>query len=193
MNELHFMLDIETLGLTDKAVVTEIAFVPFATKNNGVFVPTNSPPPFFEQISVLEQEKIGRIVEQKTADWWEKTNPTKYASFFAIDISPAFVVKRMKEYFGTLSHLGKPVIWARPPEFDCRVLADFITNCGEELFWEFHSTRCHRTAVDLTGVTHESNYLHHALADAYEQRNSLFLAFQILTDIEKLNEKTYGC
>jgi hypothetical protein len=180
IQETHFMLDIETLGTTANSVITEIAMEPFMyLKDGGFFVSTRMGlDPLNIRLDPMDQIVSGRTVDKSTIEWWKRTNFPKYQGFMSYPLSGIDASYAIANFL--LGFRGRPVIWARSPDFDCRLVKSLLEQHNVGPLWRFQDEMDHRTPLRLAGVKHESDGVHDALNDVKDQVKSLFAAFEKL-------------
>lgn len=153
MNDFHFSVDIETLGLTADSVVLTIAAVPFDpyggiatyTALGTGHVETLSPP-------VRPQILAGRRVDPDTVAWWRRQTPK--AAETLIDETPDL---SLRGFYRTLQmHAGnkRVTLWANPAVFDLAVLRSLwvSTYPGEEYPIHHMAELDGSTLQHITGV-----------------------------------------
>jgi len=172
------MLDIETLGIADNAVITEIALRHFAFfLENGQYRPVEGAHTKID-LCPMQQIVSGRTIDADTVRWWKETNNVKYNSFMGYRTSPYSAASMVSQFFLGLPYT--PVVWARAPDFDCRILGNFMKQQDYRRPWRFQNQMDHRSVLRLAGVKHTADGVHDALGDVDFQIASAFEALKKL-------------
>jgi hypothetical protein len=150
---MDYMIDIETLGTTPKAVVLQIGVVAFDGSLEGVYY-----------LSELAQNT--REVSNATSAWWcaperqlvyegNSRDFKKELDRFVIDIKSL--------------HPKTSVFWAKSPSFDQIILEDLLEQYEYSAPWNYWQWRDVRTALNL-GVSYTKlPASHDALEDCRNQ------------------------
>lgn len=113
---MHTMIDIETLGLSNNAVITEIGAVNFDYVTGGEIEIEGK---LDLRISVANNLQNGRTVDASTLEWWAKQDPVKFAGFF----DPKGKLSLYEAWRRILDFLPyTPSLWCSHPEFDFGIL-----------------------------------------------------------------------
>lgn len=159
--QTHLMFDIETLDTKPTAVVLSVAAVLF-TPYNGMYSDALN-----VTLSVPEQLKLGRTVDQSTWDFWAKQDKeVRDAQFFSDTSSLETLRANVKELINKADYL-----WANDPDFDLVILRDLV---GYDLRWPFWKHRSFRTMKMLKGPpAYTPLKAHDPLEDARAQAKSI--------------------
>lgn len=157
------MLDSETLGVTDDAVILTLGIVKF-----DPYTLDEPYDPFYLKIDIVEQQEKGRTIDPGTVEWWG-TQPQEAQDEALGDddrISMIEVTKRINKYL-----VGVDKIWAQGPIFDISKLEHFYRSLGIPVPWNYWQIRDARTVGDMgdNSLKKENKLAHNALADAYCQ------------------------
>lgn len=153
----HFSIDLETLGISRRAVILTVAIV---TDRGDTLVMAPS---------IDQQIRDGRVVDGETFRWWLKQSAEARASIADVSESPCHEVRRaVAKMFGQAR--DSYFVWGNAPSFDCEILADFLGTgtCAMERPWSIWMERDVRTARMAVGRT-QPEVAHDALADAAAQ------------------------
>lgn len=142
----HVMVDIETLGRTPGAIITEIAIVPFNWDNKN----ENAKDSFYRKISLESSVKAGLKIDTNTLVWWSEQNPEVYKKMMdqtnTIPLDQALF--ELKVYLDSL-HPSTLQLWGNSNRFDLGILAYTYELLGRQLPWLFRNERDVRTLVSL--------------------------------------------
>jgi 3' exoribonuclease, RNase T-like len=168
----HVMLDLETLGTSNDAVVLSIGAVKF---DGSTFEELDA---FHVAIDPVSCQKVGLKIDAATVMWW--LNPDRYDARVALasherhDLATA--LDGFQQWFGNET---LPV-WGNGASFDNVILRNAYTALGMDCPWEFWHDRCFRTMKNLMPlVKPDRTGTHHdALEDARFQLTHLSLVAQ---------------
>lgn len=172
MSETLFSLDIETLGLSSKAAVIEVALC----GPDGIMFNWLVSPMYY----LWEGEECKYEISPDTIDWHNSLHP-KYFEFlklipnhttspYKLCISLAEVIERLREFYGDIK------IFANHPQFDITILTHMYEVEGVKVPWK------HREILDYATVrwmfrhklaTPELFGKHTAVTDAIAQHKNL--------------------
>ena len=172
---LDVMLDIETLSTRPDALVLSIGAMLFSCDavDGPVFGPS-----FFVVPSLLEQVMIGRHVDQKTQEFWQK-QPREASDHWA---GPNVVSQMVREALLGLTEFVKdrPRVWANGIVFDIGILESLYRSQLMEPPWKYNAPRDARTFYDTNESMRpklpvEADLIpHHPIADCRLQINRLW-------------------
>lgn len=148
MIDRHFdevMLDLETLDTRPSSVVLSVAAVPFDQHRVG--------PPFYRVLDLQAQISAGRTISQSTLLWWAEQGAGARAEAFSAggrsDVRTA--VRNLSTFLYEHCVHGQRV-WAKGPDFDCRIWESLCDTVGDRTPWAYNAVRDVRTAADLAGL-----------------------------------------
>lgn len=159
------MIDLETLGVRDDCVVTQIAAVHFKID------PFEVVSIFDKYISVQSSLDNGQTIDAETLLWWVRTNPVKLGYF----------LNRQKEEYPASLALTKLMhwvpgdvpIWSRGTDFDIGILKNMCRRYDIHVPWRYNLVRDFRTVHDLFSESTPEGIVnpnpHDALSDAIYQ------------------------
>ena len=199
-NNLHFMLDIETLGTEPDSIVTELGIYTFS--KNDSYIPAS----LYGRIGITDQIYAGRTVSSDTLKWHFEKNSVNFLEYIDADKSnvddalvalKVFVEAEKKKIPGC-----KIYIWANSPIFDIIILKDLYKSLGypieetifnEDLF-KYQTIMDYRTITKLINkedlnlikeeveMESEEGSYHNALYDAIHQSKVLMKIAHYLGD-----------
>ena len=166
------MLDIETLSTRNDALVLSIGAVKFdCIGKDGPWFGDQ----FFVVPSLIEQIMIGRHVDQKTQEFWQK-QPLAASSHWN---GPGVVPFKTYEALRDLSEFIKdaPRVWANGIVFDIGILTSLYQSQNMAVPWKYNAVRDARTFYDTNasrrtvdpGIPVEDFIAHHPLGDCKMQ------------------------
>ena len=185
------MIDIETLGMGVDAVIVTIAAAIFDPIPESGHVDTyesiRADEGRFLNIAVDVQDNVrrGRHIDAGTVMWW--LGQSKEAQQSLLDKQPVSLKIALNQLRGLIQ--GYPIrpgrIWAKSPDFDCRILGHAYQQFDEQPPWRYWETRCVRTLSELAfgeDVPHfdGGGPKHDALADVCSQIQLVQTAYHIL-------------
>lgn len=163
------MIDIETLGTDDNAIVLSVGVAMFNWER-----PDDPVKPVTEfGIDVREQEKLGRTISVDTLMWWMQQSD-KARQVFDSREHKLSCMEAAVQITNAVSLADG--IWANGPDFDCRILAHFVRHTLPQFRWPFWKNRCVRTLKSLYPEAAAIKFVgtaHNALADAVHQAEQM--------------------
>jgi hypothetical protein len=168
------MIDIETLGTADDAVILEIAAVCF--DREGVQMG-----PEWSMVVDYVLQPV-RVVDGETLAWW--LAPERIGRFKELtdrsETKPLLwhALNEMGEFLRREMKAGGEV-WAKG-DFDLRILGNAMAMDDVKSPWKYHQARELRTVMKLAGIKDEKPTEHRALADARRQVELLWEALEKL-------------
>lgn len=170
------MLDLESLGTKTNSVILTLGAVKFDIYSNA-----EPYQPLYLKFDVDEQIALGRFVDEGTLQWWgnqsAEVRDEALSDEDRIDCNTA--LDQLNKFL-----VGVDDIWAQGPVFDIPMLESLMQDLNRPRPWHYWQIRDSRTLFKLGGDPRremDSQGLHNALADAYNQAK----AVQMI--IKKLN------
>ena len=160
----HATIDIETLGTSPDTVVLTIGGIKFdPMEDDGLHSQ------FYYRLDADEQIEMGRTVDEKTLEWWEKQPEEirKEALETTGRVSPEQSLKALNKWL-----VGVDKIWCQGPVFDIGILENLYRQIGLHHNWPFYIIRDSRTLFSLMDKDPRKEIdfaAHNALADAIVQ------------------------
>lgn len=164
------MLDIETWGTTPGCAVESIGLVEFGPGRVGDSCGVS--------VSLSSCREHGLGTDDDTIGWMRDHREQGVGALREGRALPA-ALERVAAFLPVRAQ-----IWAKPPEFDCVLLAEAYRGCGYEEPWDHWRTRDVRTARDLAGDAwpdiEQDGPAHEAVGDARYQARQLSRALAAL-------------
>ncbi len=176
MSPLHVMVDIETFSTNPKAVVTQIAMVPFTkdevfhTKALNVYV------------EIQPQLDVGREVNANTLLFWleqsEHARTELADGLKRYSVSPRDAMTKVFTWPSLMLETNwKSIagVWSKSPQFDITILESLFRDFGREAPWtkKFRTVRDVRAYADFLPADHKSadltGFEHEAVYDCLKQ------------------------
>lgn len=169
VNDLHFVIDIETLGVTVKAPILQIGVVVYfkgnieTVYNSGV-------------ISLASNFNVNQsCIDKDTVLWLDKNNKELLlgclTSKKSLDEEIYYLhrgIGRYKDRYPVPSYY-----WAKSPSFDLAILSNAYKNVdfSEDPHWNYKTERDIRTIEPVVSCNYKNECPHDALSDAtYEAK-----------------------
>jgi len=177
MNQMNCMIDLETLGRREDAVVLSLGAVLFTPERGFI-------DKFYTVFNVQEQLEQKRSVHWGTINFWLENEKTFKDLATVINDSEVGVAKQLNYFLHWLEkprkiggsfdeyhdYLVKP--WGNGPTFDITILENLLRQYGRDFPWNFWDVRCMRTFREYVGKNEKvekTGTLHNALDDAEAQ------------------------
>lgn len=160
----HATIDIETLGTSPDTVVLTIGGIKFdPMEDDGLHSQ------FYYRLDADEQIEMGRTVDEKTLEWWEKQPEEirKEALETTGRVSTEETLKALNKWL-----VGVDKIWCQGPVFDIGILQNLYKQIGLHHNWPFYIIRDSRTLFSLMDKDPRKEIdfaAHNALEDAIVQ------------------------
>ena len=160
----HATIDIETLGTSPDTVVLTIGGIKFdPMEDDGLHSQ------FYYRLDADEQIEMGRTVDEKTLEWWDKQDEEvkKEALETTGRVSTEQSLKALNKWL-----VGVDKIWCQGPVFDIGILENLYKQIGLHHNWPFYIIRDSRTLFSLMDKDPRKEIdfkAHNALADAIVQ------------------------
>ena len=172
----HCMIDLETLGTSNEAVISHLGAVVFEL--DGSIGHTH---PLYHMLDINDQQENGRLIEADTVKWWMEQSDEVRAEFKKVPIAIPQSLSLFKDYCE--AHKVKK-IWGNGNTFDNMILRD-LYNHTKNFRIPFHidypvsfrddmDMRTFKLMVKLKDPHYKFKYLedrvaHNALEDAKNQ------------------------
>lgn len=168
------MIDIETLSTAHNAHVLSIGMVWFDIRH---------PEEPLVELPILHPDMAQplSVIDGNTVQWWMKQGAEAQQVF--ADSVPRFRLSVAAQ--SVMEQVDRAArIWAKDPDFDCVILANFIQNyLSKSIKWPFWKGRSVRTMLDVLPAAKELRFegvQHNALADAVYQAKQMQMVFTYL-------------
>lgn len=163
------MIDIETLGTDQRAVVLSIGAIAFDAENpdanmfEGHPVAGDMPgqlPIFYTALNFDEQLAKGRTIKADTLRWWMRQNAdAQIAAFDTVEATPhqdgwmgeTMALRSLARFIEfQMGSTGK--IWAKSPSFDLTILESLYRDFDDTPPWRYAQERDVRTIIDVAVI-----------------------------------------
>ena len=161
-----FICDLETLGTESNCVVLSAALIHFEFESEDLD-PSRGADAFYHLVNSAcvvkfkkqEQIDLGRTVEERTLDWWDKQcDIVKKAATdrYPEDVSAALGIQTLRKY---IDDNGGPnqIFWARG-SLDQMAIDSLCRNIGVPHLTQYNMWRDVRTAVDILASNAKNGY-----------------------------------
>ena len=168
----HIMIDLETWGTSDDAVITEIGAVAFTPGDTSA-----EPDEFHVCVSPIGQvQNFKRKIDEDTVMWW--MNPERAEAWARWVNTLKFDLPTTLEGFQLWMerHDKDARVWGNGVGFDNVILRSAYHGTGQQVPWKWYNDRCFRTLKSLAPVQLKPSRAgthHNALDDARHQVNWL--------------------
>jgi hypothetical protein len=171
----HIVFDLETLGTTPGAVITNIGAHVVYPHEQGV---ARWGPTFYARIDHNSAVQWGLQEDPDTIAWWAKQTGPAREEVFSKDLPRTPMHTALADLRRFVQQFGPGVqVWGNGSDFDCAMLAVAYHAIGQKTPWEFWNTRCLRTLRAMHSDIHveraPTSLAHHAMHDATYQAEVL--------------------
>lgn len=136
--QLHCMIDLETLGTAQDAILPIIGACIFSP-HTGEITDT-----FYAHLNQKDQQTLGRTTTPATIQWWKQQSDAAKKEI----TKPGRPFKDVMEEFAEFVP-PKCVVWGNGATFDISMLENAFRMLGIQIPWMFWDVRDVRTIVDL--------------------------------------------
>lgn len=167
---MELMIDIETLGLGDNAVIAAIGAATFDIDGVGTVAEC------YNVLDVVAQP--GRSIDASTAAWWlQQSDEARYIfQEKAPKVHITQAIERLKRFSRQAISTGGGV-WANAPDFDLRILS--TTGFGSVPYYQHRDVRTVRKLLPTDAIP-VRNVAHNALEDVRYQVGIVQAAYRRL-------------
>jgi hypothetical protein len=171
--EMHCMVDIESLDITPTTIILSIGAVLF-TQND-----VRSEHTFYRELDVDIQKDLERTSSPSTIQFW-KEQEAKGMRCPNNGMEPLGVV--LEDFSTFYKHFKCKTIWANGITFDISALENAYRYVGIPIPWKYNQMRDARTLYRLfpesKTILEQNTHYHNALADATFQAQALIWIFK---------------
>lgn len=163
----QLVLDLETLGNGNKAVITQIGAVVFSLENGII-------DKFHIRVNPQSCVDAGMEMDVSTILWWLKQSDAARSEFEKVQISLDAALKGFSEF--CQRNIDKDSgVWGNGVAFDNVILSNAYKLTGLKQPWMYWQDRCYRTLKQLLKCIPADEYgvAHNGLDDAIKQANHL--------------------
>ena len=153
LKTIDVMLDLETLGLCDNAVITQLSAVAFSI-DDGTCLET-----FDRHISIKNSVIKGLKVDGASMEWWFKQKDKIYEDVFIKALNSQVLLEdTLKEFTSWINllkstygidHRANVNVWGNGALADNKWIRQAYKVCNMEAPWGFYEDRDVRTLVEL--------------------------------------------
>lgn len=148
-------IDIESLALGPRPVITQIAMLGYDLQEDELLSPTH-----VHYYPIEPQQRIipARVISASTLAWWMKQSDEARDRFelsTATDFEDLVALARnLVTVFNRLTDNGKAnyEVMAKGPQFDIVAIETLLTELGLEIPWNYQRVRDLRTMLALAGL-----------------------------------------
>ena len=156
------MVDLETLGLNNNAVIIAIGAVAFNAE--GLCKDT-----FYKVVDPTSCTDIGMQIDASTVMWWMRQSDAARKAFDR----PGARIEDALNHFAEWIHVAgpEPLVWGNGATFDNIILGNAYASAGIKKPWGNFNDRCYRTLKGMypTIKAAKTGTAHNALDDARNQ------------------------
>ena len=170
------MIDLETLGLHNNAVILSLGAALFSLSGEVE-------PLYHRRIKIASCIKAGLIVDGGTIEWWMNQREEVKNKLFSVEAKELSTVLWEFEnvVLSTIPDFGR-YIWSHGSNFDVVLYENACKLMGRQVWWHYKDVRDTRTLFALADYRYEAkggkeNALHDALDDAMNQAKAVCEAY----------------
>lgn len=173
---MDMMIDLETLGTSSNAVVTQLGWALFDPKGNeGVYESGGV------HLEVQQQIDHGLSIDWDTIKWWmRQTSDAREVLVSSVRSSVTTELVALSDKYIRRECSG---VWSHGSNFDITIMENLYRRCGMKAPWGFRSIRDTRTLFSIAGdslVWPKNRGKHIAEFDAIAQAIAVQRAFKII-------------
>lgn len=163
-------LDIETMGVGQRAALCQIGLVSFNRNSGKIFTKS-----LFD-IDLEDSIRLGGRVHINTVKWWatQKNGFHYQGKVYSVKEALTLLSQAIISY--------EPIpIWAKGPTFDLSILERHYNKVKLQVPWRYNMPRDLRTLIDVAGSpAPQYEITHNALQDAVDQAAAICMLLQRL-------------
>lgn len=186
-DEIHLMVDIETLDVAPNSTVLTLGLVQF----NPYDITKEPFNPLYLKLEYKASQANRSISEGTLIFWNEQPEKIKNENLYGErkDLKEA-----LSELVSYLKNNEFSEIWGQGYGFDMTILADLLLENGFEVPWKYYQQRDSRTLTKILNQDargeESKEELHNALNDAYYQALAVQRTFDVLIKLRELSKAT---
>lgn len=173
-SQLQIMLDLETLGTSERAVILSIGACMFYEEGSGIHGE-----PFEVHVDPNSCVDAGLVMDASTVMWWmrDERDAARKVLMGHTRVALSDALNRFSTWMGA----DKPV-WGNGATFDNVILRNAYAAAGKPAPWSYWNDRCYRTMKARTPFAMQRKGVHHsAMWDAISQAEHLQQIIHTLT------------
>lgn len=208
MKQIHIVLDLETMGITQDAAIIEIGMVIF--NHTGLDGTANVLEQWSSAIRLESSMKYGGTVDAPTINWWMHTDRTEARDTLLVgsQMSLPSALNEIATKILDYSHFDpKPLIWGNGVNFDNAILKSAYERLDVKVPWGVRQDADFRTLkllykdvvpepvfvgtphIALDDARHEAVWLSQILKYIYGEQGNLVRSEIVLNDQIRLQLK----
>lgn len=134
MNFNNLMIDIETFGTDNDAVVVSIAAIPFTHDKIGEKI-------YFNVLPISSQLEMGRNIAQETWNWWSERSVNPVSKPTLGNLLLPYMIELSSFILDVMDDNPDFRIWSNPPQFDIAIIEDLYQSVDLKPVWN-HNHQC---------------------------------------------------
>ena len=181
----HIMVDIETLAVSPKAVISTIGAVRFDPRDKNLDIKKLDR--FYSRVDHESCIRAGLVVDPDTMEWW-RNQPGDVSKEIWESSDRANISAVLKKFSKWCDRKKIDCVWAQGSHFDIPILENAYGAVGISPPWKFWQIRDSRTLMDATGASRPflySDMKHHSMYDAFRQAVGVQSGYEIIGKINK--------
>lgn len=136
----HVMVDLETFGKGENAVIAAISAIAFDIKTGDISRV------FYQKIDITTCLALGMEVDGSTIYWWLNQSEEARMELLTDTQTILVAIARLSEWMGYISEFQ---VWGNGASFDLPKLKNAFVKCGYNVPWNHWNERDVRTMVML--------------------------------------------
>lgn len=142
----HIMIDIETLGRRNNAVILSIGWCGFLLRPDFKVIVSS-------QVNIAPQSCVnyGLTTDLDTILWW--LDPDKMVALLDTLRNPVSLPEALEKLRLAADWESLNGVWSSSPKFDIGILENAFEACGKSVPWHYRQLRCSRTVSTVVHVT----------------------------------------
>lgn len=169
---MDIMVDLETLGIGNDAVVISIGACQFDIEKKSIGST------FYMALDIQDQLNKGRKIDASTLKWWFSQSNAAQKIFHEKAKPSEEVLKTFAIWLGQLTNKKDRKVWGNGSTFDISIMEDLLATFNIETPWMFSSVmdlRTFRRFIGKGAKVENMGVSHHALDDAVAQAKYVIL------------------
>lgn len=154
-DKVGVMIDLETLGLGPRSVVSQVGIIAFALDN-----PEQTIRSVEQYLTIQPQIALNRTIDFDTVLWWMQQDEkarNRFIDNVGNDMEELLanvrsIARKLSQIIEQAGGHDNVEIWAKGPQFDIVILETLLVDCGVEVPWKYNRIMDLRTLMALAGV-----------------------------------------
>lgn len=171
LNQIHCMVDIETLDTASTAVILSIGACTFDLKGLGVMQQ------FYVNVDPADAKAHGCTISKDTLEFWSKQSKEVRAAFKAP--APVPLKEALEGFFQFYKDSKAQTVWCHGATFDVPVIGHAADKVGLTAPYKYWDVMCNRTVLTMLDSKLPKGRVdhHNALGDAVAQAQYIISLF----------------